>query len=198
MRIVRIIIGLVAIGYAFYSGNAWFYLGVIPLGIGLLNWCPLSKMFGGCSDGSCADGSCCSTTSTSKESEACCSEDDDSCCAPTAKKEELCCTPIDTKAVKKENITAFAAAPQELPDVSEGITTILILGTGCAKCIALKKAVDEAVADKKEKYVVRKVEDIEIIMSYGVMSTPGLVIDGKVISSGKSYTKTEVEKILDA
>jgi len=40
-RPIRIVVGLALIGYGFYSGNKWFYLGVIPLIAGLLNFCPL-------------------------------------------------------------------------------------------------------------------------------------------------------------
>jgi len=40
-RPIRIVIGLAAIGYALYSGNQWFYLGIIPLIAGLTNFCPL-------------------------------------------------------------------------------------------------------------------------------------------------------------
>jgi len=176
VKLIRLTIGFGAIGYALYSGNTWFYLGVIPLAMAFTSWCPISKALGGCKDGACADGSCC-TPSTPQKS-------------PSI----VTTTKIQAK---KENISTFATTPQELPDVQEGVTTILILGTGCAKCIALKKAVDEAVATKEGNYTVRKVENIEKIMSYGVISTPGLVVDGKVISSGKAYTKTEVEALLN-
>jgi len=40
-RPIRIVVGLTAISYAVYSGNAWFYLGVIPLIAGLVNFCPM-------------------------------------------------------------------------------------------------------------------------------------------------------------
>lgn len=66
-RIFRIVVGLGLIAYALYSGNAWFYLGVIPLVIGLMNWCPLEKMLGNCKEGSCDTSSgCCSPKSDSK------------------------------------------------------------------------------------------------------------------------------------
>jgi len=47
-RPFRIVLGLGLIGYGGYSGIAWFYLGVIPLGAGLLNFCPLCKITGQC------------------------------------------------------------------------------------------------------------------------------------------------------
>ena len=71
---------------------------------------------------------------------------------------------------------------------------IEILGTGCAKCKALEKNVIEAVAKSGKFAQIEKVEDITKIMEYGVMSTPGLVIDGKVVSTGKLLS---VEEIMD-
>ena len=73
---------------------------------------------------------------------------------------------------------------------------IEILGTGCAKCAALEKAVKEAVARSGKFVQVEKVEDITKIMEYQVMSTPGLVIDGKVVSTGKVLSVDEVLKLM--
>jgi small redox-active disulfide protein 2 len=69
---------------------------------------------------------------------------------------------------------------------------IEVLGTGCAKCISLEKVVKEAVAKSGKFAQIQKVDDIVKIMEYGVMSTPGLVIDGKVVSSGKLLSVDEV------
>lgn len=65
---------------------------------------------------------------------------------------------------------------------------IEILGTGCTKCKALEEAVKKAVAQIGGFHEVKKVEDIVEIMNYGVMSTPALVVDGIVKSSGKLST----------
>ncbi len=73
---------------------------------------------------------------------------------------------------------------------------IEILGTGCAKCKALEKNVIEAIAKSGKFAQVEKVEDINKIMEYGVMSTPGLVIDGKVVSTGKLLTVDEIVSLL--
>jgi small redox-active disulfide protein 2 len=62
---------------------------------------------------------------------------------------------------------------------------IEVLGTGCAKCKALEEAAKQAVAKSGKFVQIEKVEDIQKIMEYGVMSTPALVIDGKVLSTGK-------------
>jgi len=73
---------------------------------------------------------------------------------------------------------------------------IEVLGTGCAKCKALEKNVLEAIAKAGKFAQVEKVEDLTKIMEYGVMSTPGLVIDGKVVSTGKLLTVDEVAKLI--
>ncbi len=71
---------------------------------------------------------------------------------------------------------------------------IEILGTGCPKCKKLeenaKKAVEEMGADAE----VVKVEDMDKILSYGVMMTPALVLDGNVKCSGKIATMEEIVK----
>jgi len=73
---------------------------------------------------------------------------------------------------------------------------IEVLGTGCAKCKALEKNVLEAIAKAGKFAQVEKIEDLTKIMEYGVMSTPGLVIDGKVVSTGKLLTVDEVVKLI--
>ena len=62
---------------------------------------------------------------------------------------------------------------------------IEVLGTGCSKCIALENAVKQAIAKSGKFIQLEKVDDIMKIMEYQVVSTPGLVIDGKVVSTGK-------------
>lgn len=73
---------------------------------------------------------------------------------------------------------------------------IEILGTGCAKCQALTEATKKAVAQKGIFAQVEKVEDIMKIMEYGVTSTPALVVDGKVVSSGKLLGVDEIVTFL--
>ncbi|MFK5881811.1 MAG: thioredoxin family protein [Sulfurospirillum sp.] len=73
---------------------------------------------------------------------------------------------------------------------------IEILGTGCAKCKALEEVVKQATAKIGGFHSVEKVEDIMKIMEYGVVSTPGLVVDGKVVSTGKLLSVNEVIDIL--
>ena len=61
---------------------------------------------------------------------------------------------------------------------------IKILGSGCTKCKTLEAKVRELVAANNINASVEKVTEIQEIMTYGIMSTPGLVIDGKVKSYG--------------
>ncbi len=73
---------------------------------------------------------------------------------------------------------------------------IEILGTGCAKCKALEVVVKEAISKIGGFHEVVKVEDIMEIMKYNVVSTPALVIDGVVKSTGKLLSVEEVIDIL--
>ena len=75
---------------------------------------------------------------------------------------------------------------------------IRILGTGCAKCNQLADAVKAVVAAEKIEANVQKIEDIQQIVSYGVMSTPGLVVDGKVVCTGRVPSSDELRQMLTA
>jgi len=78
------------------------------------------------------------------------------------------------------------------------VVKIEILGTGCAKCKALEEATKQAVAKSGKFAQIEKVEDIMKIMEYGVMSTPGLVIDGKVLSTGRLLGVDEIVELIKA
>ena len=73
---------------------------------------------------------------------------------------------------------------------------IEVLGTGCAKCKTLYDNVVQAVEQSGKSAEVVKVEDIPSIMKYGVMSTPALVVDGKVKFSGKVASAAEIAGML--
>lgn len=62
--------------------------------------------------------------------------------------------------------------------------TIKVLGSGCANCKTTLKLIEDAAKESGVEINLEKVEDIGDIMSYGVMSTPGVVIDGKVVHAG--------------
>lgn len=73
---------------------------------------------------------------------------------------------------------------------------IKVLGTGCTKCKTLEKLTRDAVTESGISAEIEKVEDIYKIMSYGVMSTPGLVINQKVVVSGRVPSVAELKDIL--
>ena len=73
---------------------------------------------------------------------------------------------------------------------------IKILGTGCSKCKKLEANTKEAVKELGIDASIEKVEDIQEIMSYGVMSTPALVVDGQVKLMGKVPSVEDIKKYL--
>jgi small redox-active disulfide protein 2 len=73
---------------------------------------------------------------------------------------------------------------------------IKILGTGCAKCMQLEKTAKEAVKELDIDAKIEEVKDITKILAYPILTTPGLVIDEKVVCSGKLPSKDEVKKYI--
>lgn len=73
---------------------------------------------------------------------------------------------------------------------------IKVLGSGCAKCNELEANVKEALVELGMDTTIDHVTDFVQIAAYGVMSTPALVVDGKVVAYGKVLKKDEVVKIL--
>ena len=73
---------------------------------------------------------------------------------------------------------------------------VKVLGSGCAKCNALEAAVREAMDELGMNEAIEHVTDFAQIAAYGVMSTPALVVDGKVVSYGKVLKKDEAVSLL--
>ncbi len=73
---------------------------------------------------------------------------------------------------------------------------IKVLGTGCSNCKNLEKATINALAEMDLTAEVEKVEDIQKIMAYGVMRTPALVVDEKVVLNGRVPSVSELKKII--
>ena len=71
---------------------------------------------------------------------------------------------------------------------------IEVLGTGCSKCKKTKETIEKVLKQNGVEAEVVKVEDIEKIMSYGVMVTPAVVIDGEVKLAGKVPDEKEIKK----
>lgn len=73
---------------------------------------------------------------------------------------------------------------------------IQIIGMGCAKCNNLQMVTERAVQELGQPYEIEKVTDLSKIMSFGVMTTPALVVDGVVKVSGKVPSVSEIKKLL--
>jgi small redox-active disulfide protein 2 len=74
---------------------------------------------------------------------------------------------------------------------------VKVLGTGCANCKATVKLIEDAARAKGVAVNLEKVESIADIMAYGVISTPGVVIDGKVVHAGGVPNKSAIEGWLE-
>lgn len=71
---------------------------------------------------------------------------------------------------------------------------IEILGTGCSKCKKTKEVIEKVLKNEGVEAEVVKIEDVEKILNYGVMITPGVVIDGEVKLVGKVPDEKEIRK----
>ena len=70
---------------------------------------------------------------------------------------------------------------------------IKVLGTGCANCKTTVKLIDDIAREKGVEIQLEKIEDIQQIMTYAVMSTPAVVIDGKVVHAGGVPARSKAE-----
>jgi len=75
---------------------------------------------------------------------------------------------------------------------------IKVLGTGCANCKATIAMIDQIAQAKGVSVKLEKVEELRDIMGYGVMSTPGVVINGKVVHAGGVPSRDKIEQWLTA
>ena len=98
----------------------------------------------------------------------------------------------------KKKQSSCGWAPKAAPSVegNSNNARIKILGTGCANCKKLEENTLEAVKEIGLDLTVGHVQDMAQITSYGVMSTPGFVLDEKVLSYGKVLTKEEIINLL--
>lgn len=71
------------------------------------------------------------------------------------------------------------------------------MGTGCAGCRTLYETVTQAIAELGISAAIVKEEDIAEILSYGIMTLPGLVVDGRVVSAGRKLSLAEVKELLN-
>jgi len=75
---------------------------------------------------------------------------------------------------------------------------IKVLGPGCKNCVTLDRITHEVIAEMGIAATIEKIEDYALIAGYGVMSTPALVVDGKVLLSGRVPTARHLKEILEA
>ena len=73
---------------------------------------------------------------------------------------------------------------------------VKILGTGCPNCKRLEKVIREALAQMGVEASVTKVTSMADIMTYDILATPGLVINGEVVSSGRVPSKAEATSMI--
>lgn len=75
--------------------------------------------------------------------------------------------------------------------------TFKVLGSGCANCTNTANLIEKIAQENKSEVHVEKITDLETIMNYGVMSTPGVVMDEKVVHAGGVPTTESIKKWLD-
>jgi small redox-active disulfide protein 2 len=73
---------------------------------------------------------------------------------------------------------------------------VKVLGSGCANCAATVALIEQVAKAKGIDVSIEKVEDLPTIMSYGVLATPGVVIDGTVVHAGGRPTQAKIEQLL--
>ncbi len=73
---------------------------------------------------------------------------------------------------------------------------VQVIGIGCARCQELEKRVVDTLAEMNAAADVEHVRDLKLFAAMGVFMTPGLVVDGKVVSQGKVPSKEELRKLL--
>ena len=81
-------------------------------------------------------------------------------------------------------------------EATKGSSGVKVLGSGCAKCNALEQATREALEELGMGTAIDHVTDFAQIAAYGVMTTPALVVDGKVVSYGKVLKKDEAKALI--
>lgn len=90
--------------------------------------------------------------------------------------------------------------PEAVEKAADNLDTgeaVKVLGSGCAKCNELEANVKTALEQLGMDTVIEHVTDFNVIAAYGVMTTPALVVDGKVVSYGKVLKVEEAIKLLE-
>ncbi len=91
---------------------------------------------------------------------------------------------------------AHAQSSMAQAETAKTVVDVKVLGSGCAKCHALEDAVCAALEELGMDTTIDHVTDFSQIAAYGIMSTPALVVNGKVVSYGKVLSKDEAKAII--
>ncbi len=106
-----------------------------------------------------------------------------------------CCSSTDT--VKEESISTCGCCNSGTKSEKQEVSSpFKVLGSGCTKCNDLEKSTIDALSELGLDTTVDHVTNFSQIASYGVMTTPALVIDNKVVSMGKVLKKDEVIELI--
>ena len=99
---------------------------------------------------------------------------------------------------EKTSCCCGSCTPEAMCQAEAGKSSrgVKVLGSGCAKCNALEQAAREALAELGMETTIDHVTDFAQIAAYGVMTTPALVVDGKVVSYGKVLKKDEAKSLI--
>ena len=116
---------------------------------------------------------------------------EETCCADTGNKKKMddsCACTENTKQMKE---------PYNKTETAENkIFNIKVLGSGCKNCHTLFVNTNEALKVMGISCETQYITDMTVVASYGVMSTPALVVNDKVVAMGKVYQAAEIEKLL--
>jgi small redox-active disulfide protein 2 len=120
-------------------------------------------------------------------------------------KKSDCCCGVEIEEIKDEETgcgcgcgsPCSAEEKTEKEASNDGTLDIKVLGPGCKNCVTLEENTKEAIKQMGVKASVDKVTDLAQIAGYGIMSTPGLVVNGKVVSFGKVLKPADIIKILE-
>jgi hypothetical protein len=200
MRLIALMI-LVPAALAHFTGQidlsqpTWLWLtllaGLNALQSTFTGWCPASTFFGKDKNtGQCCatdtTGSCCDSTPKTPETKT-----SAGCCSSSAENNVAACgnTPSTSSTPASDSATSYCENGADCLDIK-------VLGTGCQNCTTTIKLIEVTAAALKVECCLTKVEDIAEIAGFGVMATPGVVINGKVVHSGSIPTKAQVTEWL--
>jgi small redox-active disulfide protein 2 len=111
-------------------------------------------------------------------------------------KPSCCCAGAGETEPRPESACGSPVKAAETTAQAAVLSSVKVLGSGCKNCHALLVNTNEALKKLNVPFEAEYVTDMAAVASYGVMSTPALVVNEKVVSMGKVYSAAEVEKLL--